>query len=321
MQHLLKQVPIPMSGLMLGLFSLVKLAIFLEQEMLGILFFALGITTWVLLVLKILFAFDSVVMQMKNPVIASVAPTFTMGTMVLASIIMPHFSLIKYLWFAALALQILLFYYFVKTFILTKTFSLQTVLPSWFILFVGFGIAPVTFGHVYPALTQIIFWFAFGCYSVILPLVLTRLYKYSLVEAAKPLVAILCAPVSLLSVGYLEAFTTHSEILLYILFILSQLFYIVVLTQLPKLLKLPFYPSYAAFTFPLVISATAMEKMYVHLGLNVFHYLSYVEFVIGALIVLYVYIRYTRFLQKSMQPVQVVAKKLKLDEKNGSSLS
>lgn len=307
MQHLLKQVPIPMSGLMLGLFSLVKLSIFLEQEMLGILFFALGITTWALLVLKILFAFDSVVIQMKNPVIASVAPTFTMGTMVLASIIMPHFSMIKYLWIAALVLQILLFCYFVKTFILTKTLSIQTVLPSWFILFVGFGIAPVTFGHVFPTLTQIIFWFALGCYTVILPIVLTRIYKHSLAEGAKPLFAILCAPASLLSVGYLEAYTTHSVILLYILFTLSQLFYIVVLTQLPKLLKLPFYPSYAAFTFPLVISATAMERMYVHLGLKGFHFISYMELVIGALVVLYVFIRYTRFLQKSVQPVQVVA--------------
>jgi exfoliative toxin A/B len=310
LQHLLKQVPIPMSGLMLGLFSLVKLSIFLELELLGILFFALGITTWALLVLKILFAFDSVLMQLKNPVIASVAPTFTMGTMVLASIIMPHYSMIKYLWMAALALQILLFCYFIKTFILTKSFSLQTVLPSWFILFVGFGIAPVTFGHVFPTLTQIIFWFGLGCYSVILPLVLTRLYKHSLAEGAKPLIAILCAPVSLLSVGYLEAFTTHSETLLYGLFFLSQLFYIVVLIQMPKLLKLPFYPSYAAFTFPLVISAIAVERMYVHSGLNVFHYISYLEFVIGALVVLYVYIRYTRFLQKSMQPVQVAATKM-----------
>ena len=309
MQHLLKQVPIPMSGLMLGLFSLVKLTILMEQDLLGIIFFALGITTWALLVLKLLFSFDSVVMQMKNAVIASVAPTFTMGTMVLSSIIFPHFSMIKYLWLAALALQILLICYFIKTFILTKSCSLQSVLPSWFISFVGICIAPVTFGHVYPTLTQFIFYFALGGYIVLLPLVLVRLKKYTLAEGAKPLIAIFCAPLSLLTIGYLEAFTTHVDLLLYILFALSQLFYIVVLTLLPKLLKLPFYPSYAAFTFPLVISATALERMYMYLDLHALRYVSYIELGIGALIVLYVYIRYTHFLQKAVQPVQVVATK------------
>lgn len=309
MQQLLKQVPIPMSGLMLGLFSLVKLSQDMELELLGILFFALGITTWALLVLKILFAFDSVVIQLKNPIIASVAPTFSMGTMVLASLIMPHFDMIKYLWIAALALQILLVCYFIKTFVWTKLFSLQAVLPSWFILFVGICIAPVTFGQVYPLLTQIIFWLALGCYVVFLPIILMRLFKYSLAEGAKPLITILCAPVSLLTVGYLEAFTSHNNILLYILFTLSQLFYIVVLTLLPKLLKLPFYPSYAAFTFPLIISAIAVERMYAYLELNVFHYISYIELGIGVLIVLYVYIRYTRFLQKALQPIQIVVTK------------
>ena len=294
---------------MLGLFSIVKFSVDLEIQVLGIIFFALGITTWTLLVLKLLFAFDSVITQMKNPVIASVAPTFTMGTMVLASIIMPHYSIIKYLWFVALALQILLFCYFVKTFILTKSFSLQTVLPSWLILFVGFGIAPVTFGHVYPMLTQLIFWFGLVCYIVILPIVLIRLKKYTLVEATKPLLVILCAPASLLTVGYLEAFTTHSDILLYILFTLSQLLYIVVIIQMPKLLKLPFSPSYAAFTFPLVISGIAMERMSVHVGLNVLLYLSYIELIIGAIIVLYVYVRYIQFLQGTMRSVQVATRK------------
>jgi exfoliative toxin A/B len=76
-----------------------------------------------------------------------------------------------------------------------------------------------------------------------------------------------------------------------------------VLSLLPRLLKLHFYPSYAAFTFPLVISATAM-----FCAVNYFHslgiatgfltVLKLAELVIATGMVLYVLGHYIRFLFK-----------------------
>jgi exfoliative toxin A/B len=50
------------------------------------------------------------------------------------------------------------------------------------------------------------------------------------------------------------------------LLILSQLTYIYVLTKLPKLLGLKFYPSYSAFTFPMVITAISIKLTAGYLG-------------------------------------------------------
>lgn len=309
MQQLLKQIPIPLSGLMLGLFSLAKLALIMDQKAVQILFLALGVTTWILLVAKFVFTFTETMEQLKNPVVASVAPTFTMGTMVFTSMFITHFEWIKIIWLLAFALQIVLVCYFVKTFIFTKAFQLQSVLPSWFIVFVGLGIGPVTAGDIFPTLTHIVFWIVLTCYVILLPTVLVRLKKHALVEPTKPLVAILSAPGSLLFVGYMQTFTNINDYLLIVLFTCSQLFYLVVLSLMPKLLKLPFYPSYAALTFPLIISATAVEKMYLYTGNPFFQAVGYLEFIIGIFIVLYVYVRYTRFLRKTyVQTVSVTSK-------------
>ncbi|MBR1453903.1 MAG: C4-dicarboxylate ABC transporter, partial [Lachnospiraceae bacterium] len=41
--------------------------------------------------------------------------------------------------------------------------------------------------------------------------------------------------------------------------VLSLFIYLVVIINIPRFLVMPFYPSYAAFTFPMVISAIAVK--------------------------------------------------------------
>lgn len=41
---------------------------------------------------------------------------------------------------------------------------------------------------------------------------------------------------------------------------LAFLLYLIVLTRLPRYLKMPFYPSWAAFTFPFVISVIGLKQ-------------------------------------------------------------
>ena len=88
--------------------------------------------------------------------------------------------------------------------------------------------------------------------------------------------------------------------------ILAQALFVLVLTQMPKLLRLKFYPSYAAFTFPFVITAIALRQTISYLTQegfvvsSIFNYLVEVEALIATVIVVYVFVRYLKFLHEQM---------------------
>ena len=83
--------------------------------------------------------------------------------------------------------------------------------------------------------------------------------------------------------------------------VLSLIIYIIVLCNLPKYLKMPFYPSYAAFTFPFVISAIAMKMTMNFLANNGYaipfiNYLVLFQTIIATLLVIYTLIRFIIFI-------------------------
>ena len=87
MRNLLLSIPVPMSGLMLGLVALAKIFFLLEIDLVAYFVFAAGALLFLLIVLKAVLAFQSVRTQLENLAIASVSPTFTMGTMILTDIL------------------------------------------------------------------------------------------------------------------------------------------------------------------------------------------------------------------------------------------
>ena len=74
-----------------------------------------------------------------------------------------------------------------------------------------------------------------------------------------------------------------------------------VLVSLPKLLKLPFYPSYSAFTFPTAISALGLKlttKFLKESGVNVAMLAKLVSVaeIVATVIIIYVMIRHIMFM-------------------------
>ena len=303
MKNLLRTLPLPIGGVMLAFMSLAKLYDSFDIDEMSNVFLVVGSMILVLLVMKLIFATDTFVAELKNPVVASVAPMMTMGMMMFATII--HSQAVVFatiVWYSAALLQVGFIIYFIKAFIWKKETSLAHVYPSWFVTFVGVGMMPITaFGPV-TKLMPVMYPFVFATYMILLPIVLHRLAKHALQEPTKPLFVILTAPGSLCLVGYLTVFHPQQVNAFVIgLTILSQLLYVVAVSQLPKLLTLPFYPSYAAFTFPLVISATACVKVSALAASSLLQTISYVEVVLATVIVLYVFVRYSLFLANGVK--------------------
>lgn len=303
MKNLLKKLPLPITGLMLGFAALGNL-IQSHSEILRNLFGLISVIIFPLVVLKLIMFKKGVKEALENPVIASVFPTFSMTMMLLATYIKPFSSTIALLfWFAGLILHITLIIWFTQKFVLYNNYNIKKVFPSWFIPYVGIAVASVSSGAVgMQAIGKVIFWFALISFVVLLSIVLKRIFVVKeMPEPTKSTIAIIAAPASLCLAGYMNSFEFKSIVLVHILLIVSQVLYWGVILYLPKLLKLQFYPSCSGFTFPLVISGLALKLTNGFLTktgspISFLPMLVTIEEIVAVAACIYVLIRYIRFL-------------------------
>ena len=199
--------------------------------------------------------------ELSHPVVGSVIPTFAMALMVVSNLLghyFPHAGLI--LWLTAIAIHVI----FLGAFIYFRAidFKLEHMVPSWFVPPIGIIVAAVSFpSNGAPWLVNLILAFGMLAYLVMLPLMLYRLiFCQAVPDAAKPTIAILAAPASLSLAGYLTVCEQPSIALVAVLASIAVLMTAVIYLAFFHLLKLPFSPGYAAFTFPMVIGATALFK-------------------------------------------------------------
>lgn len=299
MRDVISRIPIPMSGLVLALFSLAKLMLAFELDIIPNILSAIAMLLGIGLVLKIVIFPKQVWQELQNPVIAAVSPTFTMALMVASSLYMATSLVWQLTWWCAVVLHFALMLFFTYRFVLNEPLTLSKIYPSWFIMYIGMGVMPLTAGEQAPVVMTIVSYACIVFLLVLLPPVMLRIFVlHDLEQPALPLITILCAPTSLILAGILAHFSEPSSTLLLVTLILAQVLYAVVLTQLPRLLRLPFYPSYAAFTFPLVISATALLQTCTHFGYSnrFVTTLIIIETIIAVAMVGYVTIRYLQFL-------------------------
>ena len=131
--------------------------------------------------------------------------------------------------------------------------------------------------------------------TLILLLILVT-YRYVTVkevpDPAKPLICIYAAPISLCIAGYVQSVMPKSYGFLMGMFVVATVIYIFALVKAI---------SYAAFTFPFVISAIASKQM-MACAMNMGHpmpflkYVVLIETIIAVVLVVYTYIRFMAFI-------------------------
>ena len=262
MKDVIKKVPIPLCGVMLGAAALGNL---LQSYSEGIRYVC-GIFAAFLLILvllKLIMFPGAVKEDMGNPIMASVSGTFPMALMILSTYVKPFIGKAAYyIWLLAIILHIILIIYFTVKFVLKL--QMPKVFASYYIVYVGIAVAAVTA----PAYEQLgigtaAFWFGFVTLIVLLVLVTYRYVKFKEVpDPAKPLICIYAAPTSLCIAGYVQSVTPKSYGFLMAMFVVATVIYIFALVKAVGYLKMPFFPSYAAFTFPFVISSSDRDNYF-----------------------------------------------------------
>lgn len=301
MKNIIKKVPIPICGLMLGVSALGNL-LQSYSENIRYICGVLALFLLILVILKLIFYFEEVKKDMENPIMASVSGTFPMTLMLLSVYVKPFIGQVAYyIWIFSILLHVALIIYFTIKFIFKL--DIKKVFASYYIVYVGIVVASVT-APVYNQLKigSICFWFGFVALILLLILVSIRYIKYKEIpEPAKPLICIYGAPMSLCIAGYVQSVNPKIYIFLVVMLIISTILYIFALAQLIKCIKLPFYPSFASFTFPFVITAIALKQAIVCFN-NIGHPMPYlqtlalIETFIAIILVVFVYASFMKFI-------------------------
>lgn len=297
MKDIIKKVPLPICGVMLGTAALGNL---LQSYSEGIRYVC-GIAAAFLLLLIVmkLIMFPGMIKEdMGNPIMASVAGTFPMAVMILSTYVKPFIGTAAFvIWIAAILLHIVLILYFTCKFIVKL--QMPKVHASYYIVYVGIAVAAVTApAYEQTGIGAATFWFGLAAFVILLVLVTMRYVKYREVpEQAKPLICIYAAPMSLCAAGYVQSVMPKSRTFLLLMLAVATVLYVFSLVKAIGYLKLKFYPSYAAFTFPFVISAIAAKQTMAccaNMGqpLAGLQYLVLAETVIAVIFVIYTFIRF-----------------------------
>ena len=204
------------------------------------------------------------------------------------------------IWILGLALHILLMIYFTHHFII-HNFNILTVYPSYWIVYVGITMGAIT-AHAHNLEEIGIIFFIVGFIAMILtmPLIIYRYIKYTdIPNGNKPLICIFTAVLSILIVGYINSFNTISNEFLMVMYIFACILYIFAFVKFIEYRNLKFYPSFAAFSFPFVISGLATKGVISKIGPNIIlNNILNIETVIATVIVAYVLMKYIKFLSR-----------------------
>ncbi len=247
---------------------------------------------------------DSLLQDLQHPVVGSILPTFAMATMVISKTVgLFHPVAAQILWLTAVISHITALISF--CYHRAQAFSMHQMVPSWFVPPVGIVVAALTVpGAQFIPLSLVLLTFGMVSCLILLPLMIYRLlFFHEVPDSAKPTIAILAAPASLVLAGYLSVVSVPSLLLCSLLLGIAVLMTVVTYCAFFRLLQLPFSPAYAAFTFPMAIGATALYKLSALLSqyelaqdyADQVYWMATMEIVIATLIITYVSLRYLHY--------------------------
>lgn len=293
--NLIKKHPFAMSGLVLAFAALGNL-LASYSPILRLIMGAIAIILFIPLTIRLFTDFSSYREEMKHPLPASTFPTYPMAMMLIATYLTPLLripaNIAEIFWWIGLIFNLYLFIKYIIIFVAPRT--MKNVFPSWGVVFVGFVVGSVT-APIFEnqAVGQFLFWLGLIGGIIVMPFMLYRTYiMKNLPAPGRPAITVLCAPFSLLVAGYVQSFQgQHNLTLLAILLVFAQLLYFTTVVQVPGFIGEGFKPTFAAMTFPVVISALSLKLAIPVLGWEstLASLLILIETIVAVAVVFYVF--------------------------------
>ena len=204
----------------------------------------------------------AVLEEIKHPVRLNFFPSFSISLLLLSIIWQQEAELSRYLWLVGTLVQLLLTFYVMNSWIHHTHYTLSHANPSWFIPVVGNIIVPITGSQLgYTELSWFCFSIGIVFWIVLLTIILYRLFFHEpLATRMTPMLFILLAPPSVGFVSYTSLVTeldTFARVLYYVALFLGLL----LASNISRFIKVPFFISSWAYSFPLAALTIATMKM------------------------------------------------------------
>jgi len=234
-----------------------------------------------------------VVEELSDPVKMSFGATITVS-MVLLSITTLHLAptLSKALWVAGASLHLVYTLYALNTWIHKTDFEIKHISPAWFIPVVGNILVPVA-GVIYASPEISWFFFSVGLlfWLVLFTIIIYRMiFHHPLPDKLLPTLFILIAPPAVGFISYVKlsgGLDGFGRVLYFSALFLTLLLFL----QLPRFMRLPFYLSWWAYSFPLAAMTVATLVMHDLTQLPGYAFLAWLFLGILCAIVIYLIAR------------------------------
>lgn len=298
----MKKLPLAFSGCLLGLAGAGNL-ISNNLPELSHVFSTIGLGLWIIFLISHLLDWKEGKQELKKPPVLSGMATFPMAGMILSTYLLRILPSVPYLaqfiWWFSFLLDIGLITYFTIQLLTSKERIYAT--PSWTVLYVGIAVAALTYpvvGIIQIAYSTIIFGFILTFY--LYPRIYTDLKKKPLPTSLLGQEGIYCAPFSLLLASLVRVWVIYLPLWVYVLMIIaSQLFFFLVLSRLPQILKQGFQPSFSALTFPTIVTATSLKMTQGILQIPLLNLFVTIEILISLTILIFVLFSYLIWMKQS----------------------
>ena len=249
----------------------------------------LGITPWllggtamlfvVLLLLygvKVLFYSKAVVQELRHPVKLNFFPTISISLLLLSIAFLPVIPIVgEILWIAGAALHFVFTLYVVNVWIHHDHFQVHHMNPAWFIPAVGTVLVPVAgvpLGH--PELSWFFFSVGMLFWLVLLTIIFNRvLFHNPIEERLMPTLFILIAPPAVGFIAY-SRLVGELDSFARVLYFSGIFLTLLLFTQVRRFLKLGFFLSWWAYSFPLAAISIASLLMFERTGFELYRYLG-----------------------------------------------
>lgn len=214
--------------------------------------------------------------EFNHPVKLNFAPTMSIGLILISIALLPHSKTLSLaVWTLGVALHLVFTLYVLATWIHHTHFEINHMNPAWFIPIVGNILVPIAgVPHGFTEVSWFFFSIGLVFWLVLLAIIFNRMFFHNpLPGKLLPTLFILIAPPG---VGFVSWMQLNGELDAFarILYYSALFLTLMLFTQAPRFLKLPFFLSWWAYSFPMAAITIATLGMYQLQGSPFFQWLG-----------------------------------------------
>jgi tellurite resistance protein len=230
---------------------------------------------------------EMVAAEFNHPIKLNFFPAISISLVLIATALLPYKpDISRVLWMLGAIVHLAFTLYVLSVWIHHNRFEIQHINPAWFIPIVGNILIPIAgVQHGFKELSWFFFSIGLLFWLVLLAIIFYRMiFHQPLAERMMPTLFILIAPPAIGFVSWLQM-TNSLDAFGRVLYYSALFLTLMLLTQIRRFLRLKFFLSWWAYSFPLAAITLATLLMYKRLNLPFFNGLSIVLLALLTLVI------------------------------------